>query len=363
MRLRKLTLRHFRNIGFASLEFSGRQQFFAGANGQGKTNLLEAAGCLTALRSFRAADNQLLIAHGQATAAIAAEFEHERQGEARVTIKFHRGSKELWCEQTRVRRLADYLGQFPTVVFSSQDIALVRGAPAVRRRWLDLMLSAQDSAYLGTLQTFTRALLGRNALLKRGRPAEAELAAFEQTLAPAASELVRRRTEALGEFAQKLQDAYDRFGGPAERARLAYEPNVPPASAEAFAARWEAGRARDLQFRSTLSGPHRDELAFRVKGTAARDFASEGQQRSLVLAVRLAQARWLHEKTGIRPVLLADDVLGELDPLRREKFWAALDPESQILATGTRQPEASLGAWQGFVVADGTFTPEAPVEA
>jgi DNA replication and repair protein RecF len=115
------------------------------------------------------------------------------------------------------------------------------------------------------------------------------------------------------------------------------------------------GRARDAQFRTTLIGPHRDDFSFSVRGTAAKDFASEGQQRSLVLALRLAQAAWFHEKSGIRPVLLADDVLGELDPERRRKFWSAIDAESQVIASGTSLPEAELGTWQVFDVADGDF--------
>ena len=119
---------------------------------------------------------------------------------------------------------------------------------------------------------------------------------------------------------------------------------------------YQSSRARDLQFRATLTGPHRDDFRFTVKQTAAKDFASEGQQRSLVLALRLAQAAWFHEKSGVRPVLLADDVLGELDPGRRARFWSAIDHESQIIATGTRLPEAELGEWQMFDVAGGAFT-------
>ena len=147
MRLRKLTLRHFRNIGFAALEFSGRRHFLVGANGQGKTNLLEAAGLLTALRSFRSADHRLLIGHGEQCAAIAFALEHERQNETEVTIKLRHEGKELWCDQARVVKLAEHLGRFPTVVFSSQDMLLVRGSPGGRRRWLDLTLAAMDAGY------------------------------------------------------------------------------------------------------------------------------------------------------------------------------------------------------------------------
>src|SRR5947209_17859533 len=114
MRLRKLTLRHFRNIGFTALDLSGRQQFLIGANGQGKTNLLEAIGFLTALRSFRATDNKVLIGHGQATAATACVLDHEQLGETHVTIKLRPDGKEVWCDQTRITKLGEYVGKFPT---------------------------------------------------------------------------------------------------------------------------------------------------------------------------------------------------------------------------------------------------------
>ena len=135
MRVLRITLQHFRNIPFAQLAFAGRQQFFVGANGQGKTNLLEAAGFVSALRSFRAADTRMLIAHGQTEAAVACEFEHETFAVTKLVIKLRAGGKEVWCDGEKMNRLGDYLGRFPTVVFSSQDQQLVRGAPALRRRW------------------------------------------------------------------------------------------------------------------------------------------------------------------------------------------------------------------------------------
>src|SRR6185295_14663043 len=162
----------------------------------------------------------------------------------------------------------------------------------------------------------------------------AELDAFEQTLAPAAAELIALRGAGLKALGQTMKDAYARLTDGAEPAGLVYEPNFAEPSAECLLARLESGRARDLQFRTTLVGPHRDDFHFMVKHTAARDFASEGQQRSLVLALRLAQAAWFQMRSGVRPVLLADDVLGELDPVRRTRFWSAIDPESQVVATG-----------------------------
>jgi DNA replication and repair protein RecF len=360
MRLRKLTVRHFRNVGFAALEFSGRQHFLVGANGQGKTNLLEAAGFLTALRSFRTTDNKLLVGHRQHCAALAFVIDHERMNETQVTIKLRHEGKELWCDQARVTKLGEYLGKFPTVVFSSQDMQLVRGSPANRRRWLDLTLAAMDASYLRALQTYTRALASRNALLKSGRASAAELGAFEATLAPAAAELISLRGSGLAALSRIVTEAYGKLTTDGEAASIVYEPNFAEPSAESLLARFESGRPRDIQFRTTLVGPHRDDFHFTVKHTAAKDFASEGQQRSLVLALRLAQAAWFREKSTVRPVLLADDVLGELDPVRRARFWAAIDPESQIIATGTQLPEAELGTWQVFEVKDGAFEEKKP---
>jgi DNA replication and repair protein RecF len=360
MRLRRLTLQNFRIIPLTQLALTGRLQFFVGANGQGKTNLLEAVGCLTALRSFRTADHKLLIAHGQSEAAIACTLEHERCGETTVTIKLRADGKEAWTDKERVTRLADYLGRFPTVVFTSQDLQLIRGAPAVRRRWLDLTLAAMDADYLRVLQTYHRALAERNALLKRG-PAAAEFTAFEQTMAPAAAELVARRREGLRVLADVLTQRYAQIAAAAEPAGFAYAPDFAEATPEAVAAMLAKNRARDAQFRTTLCGPHRDDFEFTLAGHPAKDFASEGQQRSLVIALRLAQAAWFQARSGVRPVLLADDVLGEIDPARRERFWAAIDPESQVLATGTALPAGTrASAWEVFYVNGGAFAPADP---
>jgi DNA replication and repair protein RecF len=354
MRLRSLTLQHFRNIPLAALALHGRQQFLLGANGQGKTNLLEAAGFITALRSFRTTDVRLLPAHGQPEAAIACVVEHEKFGETRLTIALRPDGRELWCDGEKVGRIADYLGRFPTVVFTSQDLQLVRGTPATRRRWLDLTLAAMDADYLRALQTYHRALAERNSLLKVGAAAE-ELAAFEHGLASAGAELIRRRTAGVGEIGVRFSALYTRISDGAEPASMTYRPNFPEPSAEALRARLASGRGRDGQFRTTLTGPHRDDLDFSVRDVAAKDFASEGQQRLLVLALRLAQAEWFQQRSGVRPVLLADDVLGELDPARRQRFWAAIDPELQVIATGTEIMDGALGVWQVFAVTAGNF--------
>jgi len=355
MKISAIGLQNFRNIAATRLEFAGRLQFLLGPNGQGKTNLLEAIGFITALRSFRAADNAHLIGHGQKEAALACDLEHEVEGPSKLTIKFRPGVKEAWLEETKVARLADVIGRFPTVIFSSQDQQLVRGSPGGRRRWLDLTLSATDAAYLAHLQSYHRALADRNALLKRD-PADAELDAFEQVLAQHGAALVAKRRAALSELGEVLSASYARIADHAEPTGFAYAPHIDATDAEELMAKLVSGRARDRIMKSTGSGPHRDDFDFTLHDRAAKDFASEGQQRALVLSLRLAQADWFRRCMKIEPILLADDVLGELDPVRRERFWRTIPEGSQVIATGTVHPDGDLGNWQVFEVNGGRFT-------
>jgi DNA replication and repair protein RecF len=357
MRLRRITLQHFRNVPLAELTFAGTQQFFVGANGQGKTNLLEAVGFVSALRSFRTTDTRLLIAHGQPEAALACEFDHERFGVTKLVIKLRAGGKEVWCDGEKVTRLGDYLGRLPTVVFSSQDQQLVRGAPGLRRRWLDFTLAAMDPDYLRSLQVYHKALAERNALLKRGADG-GQLGAFERPLAQAASELQGKRESGVAELAAHVATAYAQIADGAEVAGLQLAPDITAENETAWLGVFERGRGRDQQMRTTLAGPHRDDFHFMLNDRAARDFGSEGQQRSLVLALRLAQVSFFRVRSGVEPLLLADDVLGELDPARRRRFWATLGETRQVIATGTSLPDAELGAWEVFRVEGGQFTAE-----
>jgi DNA replication and repair protein RecF len=355
MRVRSVTLQNYRNVPLAQLALEGRRIFLEGANGQGKTNFIEAIGLVTALRSFRSADAGVLVAHGQPEAGIALQLEHETQGDTSVRIHLRGEGKEVWVDQERMLRLADFLGRFPTVIFSSQDQQLIRGAPGARRRWLDLTLSAVDPLYLQALQTYHRGLAERNALLKQG-DARSELSAFERTMAPAAETLLRLRRTGLEALAAQLTESYALIADHAEPVAFTYQPDWEEGGAEQFLAKLASCRERDLRLRSTGCGPHRDDFEFSLQGRPAREFASEGQQRLLVIALRLAQSAWFLAKTGVRPVLLADDVVGELDPLRRARFWAALHPEAQVIATGTERPSDAGPDWQLIRVHGGTFT-------
>ena len=373
MRFAKVTLQGFRNLPLADVALVGKRTFLCGANAQGKTNFLEALGYVTALRSFRGAESRALLGLGSPQAGLGFTVEHETFGESRLTITLTPQDRVVEWEHGKVTRLADFIGKFPTVVFSSQDNQFLRGSPSLRRRWLDLTLAAMDGAYLTALQRYTRAVAERNMLLKQGGRDAGALEAFEHELAAHAVTLVAKRTAGLAELGEFFRTAHARLvpqsearglpeGDPstrlgAEQAGFVYAPDSVVASADEFAALLVKCRPRDTLLKSTERGPHRDDLELILNGRPAKQFASEGQQRCLVIALRLAQAAYFRAKGGVTPVLLCDDVLGELDPGRREKFWASLEGEPQVIATGTSLPVDAAG-WQILSVANGTISPQ-----
>jgi DNA replication and repair protein RecF len=358
VRFSKITLQGFRNLTLVEVGLTGWRTFLCGPNAQGKTNVLEALGYVTALRSFRGAESRALIGLGAPQAGLAFGVDHERFGQSRITVTLTPQGREVMWEQGKVTRLADFIGKFPTVVFSSQDNQFLRGAPALRRRWLDLTLAAMDTSYLTALQSFTRAVAERNILLKQGGRDAGALEAFEHELAGHAIVLVVKRAAGLVELDGFFRTAHARLVPEGETAGLVYAPDTMAATCDEFAALLLKNRPRDTLLKSTERGPHRDDLELLLNGRPAKQFASEGQQRCLVIALRLAQAAYFRAKGGVTPVLLCDDVLGELDPARREKFWTSLEGEPQVIASGTSVPAEGAG-WQVLPVANGRIAVQA----
>ena len=354
MRFASVTIQNFRNLPLVQTKLEGQRTFLVGANGQGKTNFLEALGYVTALRSFRGAEPRALVALGQAEAGLGFLVEHEQFKESKITITLGAAGRTVEWEQGRVTWLAEFIGKFPTVVFSSQDNQLLRGTPSLRRRWLDLTLAAMDSGYLNALQNYTRAVAERNMLLKQGARDAGQLEAFENEAAGHAVKVVAARAAGVVELSSYFSQAHARLVPEArtETAALIFAPDTMAATKEEFAALLAKARPRDALLKSTERGPHRDDFELLLSGRPARMFASEGQQRCLVIALRLAQAAYFKNKGKVEPVLLCDDVLGELDPSRRMRFWASLDGEPQVIATGTIPPEGDY-KWQVLQVEEG----------
>jgi len=336
VRFLSLRVQNFRNLPLAGFSPGGTCVFIVGGNGAGKTSLLEALGLSGALRSFRTTEARAMIRHGEKSARVVMTLEQEKESRVGLDIELKIGGKTVFVDGNPLPRISDMVGRFPTAALSSQDLQLVRGAPSIRRRFLDMMLAEADGKAFDAMRRFGRALLGRSRLLKAG--SDAEIAAFEEPLSLAAAELVAARRAAIDGLAPILKSRYSRVAPESENADLTYRPDIDSDDPDVFRREYEKNRERDITRGASTCGPQLDDFELRLCGRTAREYASEGQQRGLVLSLRLAEAAWLEERTGIRPVILADDILGELDPVRRAAFWAGLAPDSQVIATGTSVP-------------------------
>lgn len=359
MRLRRLRLVNFRNVSFADVPLAGGHVFLLGANGQGKTNFLEAASLLPALRSFRTQDASLLVRHGASTAQMACFLEHEAEGETEITITVESGKKSVCVDGISVRQFSEYLGRFPAVPFCTADIDLLRGPPSTRRRWLDMVIAGESPAYLEALRRYHATLVARNQLLRQPNPDIEQLAAFEKTLAPCAEKISTVRSLVLAEISVLLRRLYEEIARPAAPACLNPIPNAMPACAGGWLEFYTRQRQTDILSRNTQRGPHRDDFSFLLDNHPARETASEGQQRALVLALELAWLTRLRERSSVVPIVLADDILGELDPQRKAGFWRTLGDSCQVLATGTSVPDEP-GRWQIIHVNNGAYTVASP---
>ncbi len=371
MRCRHLSLTNFRTYRRLELDLPAGVSVLCGNNAQGKSNLLEALYMLATTKSFRTTSERELVSwHAGADerfARISAEI--ERQGStSRLDIILvepaggnaanaaagaaARGPTRAIQKRVRLnqhpRRAMDALGQLNIVLFTPEDVELITGSPAQRRRYLDIMLCQVDPHYLRVLSQYHRVLAQRNALLRQLRdrrlPAD-QLRYWTEQVVALGSELIVGRGQAITTLNSFLADIHPRLvddrmslgivyrssvtelqpvlasgsgaAAGAQHAAPVQGDDVRPVVAAQFAAQLDAQQERERRQGVTIVGPHRDDLAFTVDGVDLNHFGSRGQQRTAALAVKLAEAAVMQQRTGERPVLLLDDVLSELDPQRR----------------------------------------------
>lgn len=356
MRFLKLRLNNFRNIEFAELDLQAPRNFLLGANGQGKSNLLEAMSLIMALRSFRTQNARALPRKGVGQYALVHEVEHEAYGATQIEVHGGLEGRKLLVDGEAIRRLGDFIGRFPVVPLSASDFQLLRGSPAERRRFLDITLSAIDREYYNALRQYHRGVAERNRLLKNGGSG-AELDAFEAEIAMHAVCLAEKRRQGVLRLRTVLQEVYTGLADADEGPEIKFHPNVEVGTASEFGDVLAASRKRDELLGATQKGPHRDDISLSLQIGGAREYASDGQQRGLCVALRIAQASLFQESLRVAPVLLVDDVLGELDPHRKSGFWAACPENLQIIATGT-EPPRDASEWAIQTVAGGKIKPD-----
>lgn len=332
-----------------------------GDNGSGKTNVLEAIGYLSSLRSFRGSPDAALVASGAEMAILRGGMLRDA-GELRIEVEIPTsGRRRILVNGKRPVRHSDVAAEVPLVAFLPDDLDLVKRGPAQRREYLD-GLGGQLAPSVGAhLQEFEKAVRQRNALLRQeGRLADPlTLDVWDERVAAAGAAVLVDRLGLVRRLVPQLQDAYRQLGGGGVL-EVQYvsswsdrvDPDDPPSTSEAAEALRRAlgqRRSRDLDQRTTTTGPHRDEPMFLLEMRATRTQASQGEQRSVALGLRLAAYRLLHERHGTAPILLLDDVLSELDPTRSAAVMRLL-PAGQVFVTSARNDETEVSGRRWRVV-------------
>ena len=335
MHLARLRLRDFRNYARLDVEFAPGFHLLLGHNAQGKTNILESIYLLATLRSFRGVGGAQMVRHGQT--GYFAGGKVVSQGQREIKMYWSAREKKLSLGGQPVRKLTDYLGVLRVVVFCTEDLQLVKGTGRSRRRFLDLLLSQTQPGYLALLQRYMKALRSRNALLKQHAPDPMALESFTGELVRLGEQLIQLRRDLLPRLSPLARLAYRRIAHEAEELRIEYQPSVK----QDFAVELAQSRGRERSYRTTLIGPHRDDLQFLLNDQPAGQFGSEGQKRTLAIALKMAQAEYLAGIHGAPPILLIDDVMGELDARRRAGFLPLLHraqhAQGQVFMTCTEE--------------------------
>lgn len=396
MRLNHLSLTNFRNYARLELSLPGRLSVFQGANAQGKTNLLESIHLLATARSPRAVAereliNWLALESPLPYARLAAEIGDGKTIERlELILELGNGSAlgPVVRKQVRINGVAkrglDLIGRLRVVLFLPENISLVSGAPGERRRYLDIALCQVDPAYCRALTDYNKSLAQRNALLRRLRDEggdPGQLTFWDQQMAEHGGRVLGRRAMAVQMLDDFVRLRHRELSGNSEWLTLTYLPSppypttfmkdqehlaaggyealAPAAIGELLFARLKASRAREITAGTSLYGPHRDDLAFLAEGRDLRTYGSRGQQRTAALSLKLAEVEMMRRVTGESPLLLLDDVMSELDAVRRHALLDALVGVDQSLVTTTDWgdfSEALLSQAERYRVETGQLT-------
>lgn len=347
MYLTNLSLKEFRNYGEQSLTFSAAKTVILGKNAQGKSNLLEAIQLLATLRSPRVSRDRDLVKSGAPMGEITARCRRS-QLEVELTMRLRQsGRRSLSLNGVSLGKQVEFLGKVNAVCFSGLDLDLVRGSPEGRRDWLDSALVQLEPVYISYLQQYNQVLRQRNALLKGVRQGKfsldpEQMVVWNLQLAITGTKIMRRRSRLLQKLCPLAQIAHHRISGGTEQLEITYLPkfnfhdsDTPTAIQRAFLEQIEQKAIAETHQGTSLVGPHRDEISFTINGYTAREYGSQGQQRTLVLALKLAELELIESVVGEPPLLLLDDVLAELDLHRQNYLLEAIADRVQTIITST----------------------------
>ena len=325
MLIEELKLKNFRNYSELTLHPHPGVNLYFGRNGSGKTNLLEAIHYCSLGRSHRISNDANAVKNGEAFALSSVSIRNSL-GQREITVRFHPDEtqkKSILLDGKKIAKFSDMMGCLRCVIFSPEDLGLIKEGPSLRRRYLDMMISQINRGYFIALQQYRTCMDQRNALIRNLRANSyadtSMLSAFEETMAAPAAVIIRERRRIVSLLSESTRETYQRVSDTDEVFRLAYHSSVKEETEieEVLCRLFRENREDDIRMGFTSVGPHRDDLILTLNKNQMKQFASQGQIRTAALSMKLSQMQILRDQSGEEPVLLLDDVMSELDRKRR----------------------------------------------
>lgn len=334
MKINSLSLRNFRNYESLDISFNPSRNIIVGENAQGKTNLVESVYMCSFARSFRTSNSTDLVMFGKDMCLISAEIESS-SFDRKIGISVTRqGKKMIKKDGKPVSRTAELLNNLVVVIFSPEDLRIIKDSPDKRRNFINKEISQLRPRYFECLKNYNDALKQKNALLKNDVIMDEMLDIYDSQLAYNGYELVKYRRNFVDKLSACSSELQSRISQGRETLEITYSESCRADSAEQMMAEFAASREKDRMYRSASIGPHRDDLEFFINGKDARKFGSQGQQRTIALCMKLAEVRIARDVLMENPVLILDDVLSELD-IERQKFLLKEIDDVQLFITST----------------------------
>ena len=325
MLIKELKLKNFRNYRELTLEPHPGVNLFFGRNGSGKTNLLEAIHYCSLGRSHRISNDAHVVKNGESF-ALSSVCVQNTLGRREIAVRFHPDEiqkKTILIDQKKIAKFSDMMGCLRCVIFSPEDLGLIKEGPSLRRRYLDMMISQINRGYFIALQQYKAGMDQRNAVIRNlranARADASVLSAFEETMAAPAAVIIRERRKITAMLSETAAETYRRISDTEESFRISYHSSVKEENEieETLCRLFRENREDDIRMGFTSVGPHRDDLMLTLDRNQMKQFASQGQIRTAALSMKLSQMQILKNLGGDEPVLLLDDVMSELDRKRR----------------------------------------------
>ncbi|MBO0448734.1 DNA replication/repair protein RecF [Enterococcus sp. MJM12] len=342
MRLNNLSLQHFRNYSELALHFPQNLTIFLGENAQGKTNILESIYVLAMTRSHRTNNEQELIEWGSDFASVKGEVQ-KNHSKVPLELLLTKKGRKTRINHIEQKKLSSYVGQLNVILFAPEDLALVKGSPALRRKFLDMEIGQIDPIYLYDLVQYQNVLKQRNQYLKQQKKVDMlYLSVLDDQLVDFGSKVLLARAKFVKRLEYWANLLHQKISHEKENLTLSYVSTIDFSLEDdlevvktRFKSVLEKNQARELQRLTTLSGPHRDDLSFAINEIDVQTYGSQGQQRTTALSVKLAEIDLMQEETGEYPILLLDDVMSELDDSRQLHLLETIEGKVQTFLTTT----------------------------